>query len=130
MNAALAEVAVQRPDIAVLVDQLFEIAQVRAEFFGRHRGILPAFVILGHAGHFRGRAETLFAQVPDQFFLRRVRRTASSKADLPRCLKSSMHLRAFASASSLSLPPNSTSSHACPSGMKFMSGGCSPFFFM
>ena len=78
VNAALAEMPVERAAVAVLFEELSQIAQIAAELVGRNGGILPAFPRDRLAGHARGRAEPRLAHLPHELFLARDRRTASS----------------------------------------------------
>ena len=72
VQTAVAEMAVERADIIVFVHQLFELAQISAELIGRHGRIFPAFVVVRFARDARGRAQPLFAKMPDDSLLLRV----------------------------------------------------------
>ncbi len=72
VDAALAEVAVERAVVAVLLEQLAEVAEVRADAVGRHGGIfppLPGVLLAGNAG---GRPQARLADLPQVLFLRLV----------------------------------------------------------
>ena len=43
VNAAVPEMAVERRVVVVFVEQLADVAQVGAQFFRRHRRIVPSF---------------------------------------------------------------------------------------
>ena len=82
VDAAVAEVPVERRPVAVLVEQRAEAAQVVAEPLRRHRGVLPAGPVVALARHVGGRAQAgladlpealLFGDVVEQLHLRRGR---------------------------------------------------------
>ena len=83
VDAALAEVAVERRVVAVLVEQLAQVAQVVADLVRRHGRVLPARPGVGLAGHPGGRAQAALAHLPDHLLLAAGRRTASSTAGSP-----------------------------------------------
>ncbi len=72
VHAALAEMAVQVAGIAVLVEQLAQLAQIAAQVFWRHRRIFPAFPSDRLVRHVRGCAQPSLAHLPDLLFHRRV----------------------------------------------------------
>ena len=72
VHAALAEVAVERPGIAVLGHQGAQPAQIFSEARGRDGGVFPALPVLGFAGHEGGGAERRLAHGPHVLRLDRV----------------------------------------------------------
>src|SRR5436305_1308233 len=67
MDAAIAEMAVERRVVSVVLGECIERAQIVAGFVGRHGGILPALPGVGMTGHKGGGAETGLAHLPDAF---------------------------------------------------------------
>src|SRR5574337_1484743 len=65
VDAALAEVAVEGGEIAVFIEQLVEVAQVAAELFWGHAGILPALPGVWLAGDEDGGTQCGFADGPE-----------------------------------------------------------------
>src|SRR5437868_3727653 len=63
--ASLAEMAVQIPLVAELVEELAELAEVRADVVRRDRGVLPAFPRDLLSRHVRGRAQARAPHSPD-----------------------------------------------------------------
>ena len=130
MHASLPEVAVQRPDVLVLVDQRLEFPQIRAEAVGRNRCVLPAFVVLGHAGYLRRRAQPFLAQVPDELLLGGI--VEQLHRGWIAALLDALHAlpRVRVGLRLVLVRRTRSAAMRCQSGMKFMSGGWSPFFFM
>ena len=64
VNAAMAEVAVERALVAEVREHFAEIAEIAAEFFRGDGGIFKAFPVERFAGHMRGDAEAGFANFP------------------------------------------------------------------
>ena len=129
VDAALAEVAVERAVVAELLEQLAEVAEVgptrsggtaesshpsQASFSPGMRAVAPR---------------------PDSRTFHRCSSSASSSKSfidggLPTVFRRSISCRALSSDSSLLSPPNSTRSQPPPSGSRVMSFGWMPFFFM
>src|SRR5690242_16261275 len=72
VDAALAEVAVERADIAKFEIKLFQIAKIAAELGRRDRRVFPAFPILLLTRNVRGGAEAGLPNCPDLFFFIRI----------------------------------------------------------
>ncbi|HEY1276253.1 MAG TPA: hypothetical protein VGF25_15175 [Thermoleophilaceae bacterium] len=71
MGAAVAEVPVHRRAVLVAPEQALEAAQVGAEPFGRHGGVLPSLPVVGLERVVGGRAEAALAHVPELALVRR-----------------------------------------------------------
>ena len=69
VDAALAEVAVERAIVAELLEQLAKVAEVGADAVGRHGRILPPLPGVLLAGDAGGRAQARLADFPQVFFL-------------------------------------------------------------
>src|SRR5690242_12544082 len=69
MNAALAEVPVERAVIAVLFEEFAQIAQIVADFVGRNSGVLPTFPCDWLSGNEGRGAKSRFANLPNELFL-------------------------------------------------------------
>ena len=83
VNAAVAEVSVERRLIVVFVEQLAQVAQIRPQLLGRDRRIVPAFPPWERSGNGRRGARTRLADLPDGLGLGRVvdpRQTAHREA--------------------------------------------------
>ena len=72
MQAALAEVAVERAVVAVPVEQLPQLAQVVAEALGRNGGVLPSFPRVRLVGEPGRRSQARLADLPHPLLLREV----------------------------------------------------------
>ena len=72
VHAAVAEMAVQVAGVAVSVEQLAKLAQVRAELVGRDGRVLPAFPRDRLVRYVRGRAEARLAHRPQHLLLARI----------------------------------------------------------
>src|SRR5690348_18381809 len=64
MDAALAEVAVQRRAVVVALIQLAQVADVVGDPLGRDRGVLPSRPVILAVGRERGGAEAALADLP------------------------------------------------------------------
>src|SRR5581483_1793748 len=69
VDAPLPEVAVQRAPVVIAVEELPEVAEIRAELVDGDRRVLPAFPRVVRAGDARGRAEPGLADAPDDLLL-------------------------------------------------------------
>src|ERR1700722_15290958 len=65
VDAAVAEVSVERALVVELVEQAAEVAEIGAEFFGSDRGVFPALPVGQFAGDVRSRAQRGLAHFPD-----------------------------------------------------------------
>src|SRR5947209_2420100 len=65
VNAAVAEVSVERAAIVVLVEQLADVAQIGAEFCRRNRCVVPTLPFGWDTGREGGSARPGFADLPD-----------------------------------------------------------------
>ena len=72
VNAAVAEVPVERRLIVVFVEQRAQLPQVRSQLLGRDRRIVPAFPARERPGNGRCRARSRLSDLPDGFGLGRV----------------------------------------------------------
>ena len=64
VDAALSEVPVDGHDVAELIHQGLELAQIGAQLRGRNGGVFPSLPQLGHAGHICNRAQGRFPNTP------------------------------------------------------------------
>ena len=64
VNAAVAEVTVERRVVVVLVQERPQLPQIRSQLLRRHRRIVPALPLERRAGRRRGRARTRLADLP------------------------------------------------------------------
>ena len=118
VDAGVAEVAVERAVVAEVVHHLAQVAKIGAEFFGRDRGVFPAFPVQRFAGNMRSDAEAGFANIPDALgLLAGVQRACSAESAL-RSSAVDQASGACDSASDRVAPPNSTISHPPPSGSR------------
>ena len=69
VDAALAEVAVERAVVAEFLEQLAEVAEVGADAIGRDGRVLPALPGVLLAGDAGGRPEARLADLPQVLFL-------------------------------------------------------------
>ena len=69
MDATLAEVAIQRALVTVIVEELAKLAQIFAQLARRHRRVLPAFPGFGAVREARRGAQTRLANLPELFLL-------------------------------------------------------------
>ena len=69
VDAAVAEVAVERAFVTVGGHHLAQITEVAAKFFGGDCGVFPTFPGHGFSGHVRSHAESGFADFPHAFDL-------------------------------------------------------------
>ena len=72
MHTGVAEVAVERAFIVVVLHELAQVAKIGAKFLGRDGGIFEAFPAQGLIGNVGGDPEARFANVPDAAGLARV----------------------------------------------------------
>src|SRR5437763_15838537 len=72
MDAAIAEMAVERAVVAIALGERVKLAQIIAGAVGRHGGILPALPSIGMAGDEGRGAEPGLAHLPDALLRLRV----------------------------------------------------------
>ena len=70
VDAALAEMPVERGLIAIFVEQLTQLGQVGADLVGRHGGVFPARPTCRAARNPGGGTQSALAHFPDHLFLR------------------------------------------------------------
>src|SRR3954471_2624399 len=69
MNAALPEMPVKRAHVAVFVEKLFKIAQIRANLVRWHGGIFPPLPVRRFTRYLGRRAQTGLTDFPKLFLL-------------------------------------------------------------
>ncbi len=83
VHAAVTEMSVERSPILVFIQQPANIAQVAAQFFGRHCRIVPAFPFRRRSRSKRCRARASFADLPHGYrFNHRIQAHAGWCADI------------------------------------------------